>query len=128
MESNHPKALEAKRVSELNRAAREAAKLLIQEAQGRGVRFVEIHPEPEHYEAPAPKRGHMTLAYIEDRRNVLAVASALCHPDDQFDKVKGRIIALRNLMDGRCIALRRPSNALVGTGEWLRGKFRTYGE
>jgi hypothetical protein len=127
MSETHPKALEAaektKERADLNRSFKQ----LLAEMTAEGVRFVEVQPEYDFDDglAKKAKRGRMTIAYIPLGRNVLAVATAICHPSDEFNKTYGRVTAGVRLTRGECIELRKPSNALT-VKQWLTHKFTEY--
>lgn len=126
--SPHPKALEATKRASERRMEREAMKTYIKALQAEGVLFVEVHPESSALESTKPTRhGHMTIAYHPDRRNVVQMATALCHPNDNFCKLTGRFLAAQALAEGRWISLRKPSYIQASTGRWLASIFRTYG-
>lgn len=120
--SQHPKAVEAAEKSAQARQMRETMKEYVKTLTGQGVRFLEIHP---HHKG---KHGHMTVAYIQQRRNIYAVSTALCHPEDDFDKLRGRAIAGNSLAGGQLILLRKPSACHLSVADWLDMKFREYQE
>jgi hypothetical protein len=126
----HPQALEAAQRANERRMERDAMKKHIKACQAAGVLFVEVHPtigviDPN--EKRTVRHGHMTIAYHPDRRNVVQIATALCHPNDNFCKVTGRFTAAMALAEGRSISLRKPSYIQVSTGKWLANVFTTYG-
>lgn len=123
----HPMALEAAKRANERRMEREEMKRYVAALQAEGVLFVEVHPD-NHITTDKPTRhGHMTIAYHPDRRNVVQMATALCHPNDNFCKLTGRYMAAQALVDGRYISLRKPSYIQASTGKWLASIFRTYG-
>jgi hypothetical protein len=101
--------------------------LTVENAQQEGVRFVEIMPMSGFGEAP-PKAGRMTIAYLQDRRNIVTIATAICHRNDEFDKLTGRAMAALNLSEGHTVQLRKPTRVVASTKAWLESVFRTYGE
>lgn len=124
----HPKALEAAQRANERRMEREAMKKYVKDLQAEGLLFVEVHPESSALALEKPTRhGHMTIAYHQDRRNVVQVATSLCHPNDNFCKLTGRFLAAKALEEGRWINLRKPSYIQASTGKWLASIFRTYG-
>lgn len=103
----HPKAVQAHLAAEAVRKHRAVLKALVAQANAEGVRFVEITPWNYITNKPA-KEGRMTIAYLVHHRNVVMVSTAICHPDDKFDKVQGRALAASNLMGQRAILMRVP--------------------
>lgn len=103
----HPAALEAQQKAEKNQIRRAHLKSLVDHATKFGVRFIEI--APYNYEAKKPsKQGRMTIAYLVHHRNVVMVSTAICHPDDQFDKLQGRAFAASNILNHKAILVRLP--------------------
>lgn len=121
--NTHPKALEAAAAAEKRAQERVKMKEAVAKMTGAGIRFLEIHPRHTKKESRIVP---MTLAYFKDRHNIFAVANALCHPDDQFDKVRGRALAGYRLTEGRGVVLRKPSNLTMSDADWLDYKFREF--
>lgn len=120
--STHPKALEAAAAAEKRAAEREQSKKFVADLTRQGVRFLEIHPRNTRSRIPI-----MTIAYMKDRHSIFAVANAICHPDEQFDKVRGRAIAGIRLADQHAIILRKPASCShLSDTQWLDFKFREY--
>ena len=119
--STHPRALAAAEAAKQRAEERALMKAYIADLTAKGVRFLEIHPHNTK-----GRIASMTLAYYKDRHNVFAVANALCHPDDQFDKIRGRALAGTRLVDGSIIALRKPSHVGLTDAQWLDFKFREF--
>jgi len=104
-------------------AEREEMKRVTKLLTDKGVRFVEVHGG---YDENGTPRNHMTLAYREDRRNVVYVATAIVHPNDKFNKAVGRYLAGMRLAGGHAIMLRRPKDACcLSNKEWLHSVFRS---
>lgn len=126
----HPRQIEAqqKAVEIAEGRARNAA--LIAHAQGLGVRFVEVDPQISSMELSTkpPKAGRLTVAYREDRRNIVLISTAICHPGDKFDKRMGRAIAAANMLDAHYIQLRKPTSFNGSLKRWIQHTFMQYGE
>jgi hypothetical protein len=103
----HPKALQAHLAAEAVKKHRAVLKALVDKANAEGIRFIEIAPWNYNTNKPS-KEGRMTLAYLVHHRNVVMVSTAICHPDDKFDKVQGRAMAASNLFGQQAILLRVP--------------------
>jgi uncharacterized protein (UPF0276 family) len=105
----HPLQVEAELFAAKRRAERASMKEAIAHATANGMRFIEIAPTNYTVKPAAPARaGRMTIAYAIDRRNVVGVATSLCHPDDQFDKLLGRYLALEHFINERIVTLHLP--------------------
>lgn len=131
MNSTHPKALEALARAKERADRRVAEKSLVADLTKQGVRFLEIEPEGSYDDKGRlikPKHGRMTLAYFSVGRSIITVSTAICHPNDQFDKLTGRAIAGVNLATDRCIALRKPTSCRMTMKQWLSYKFTEMGE
>jgi hypothetical protein len=118
----HPKALEAQAKAHAHQLKRQVMKALVQKATVEGIRFVEIAPWNHDTDKPA-KEGRMTLAYLVHHRNVVMVATSICHPDDAFDKLHGRALAAANLFGQRAILMRVPVSKGRSMKDALRGIF-----
>lgn len=109
-DTTHPKHIEAQAFAAERHRKRANMKHLLAEATKGGVRFLEI--APLNYRAGMPgvlaREGRMTIAYVVHRRNVVLVATSICHPDDDFDKVQGRFQAAANLSEQRAVLIRVP--------------------
>jgi len=120
-DNTHPQAIAAQARAAEREARRKAAETIVKAAQAQGVHFVEIHPID--YTTPYPhkpaKSGKMTVAYRVDRRNVIAVSTALCHPGDDFDKLEGRARAAVNMAEGHTILLRAPNPRIKSVKDFL---------
>lgn len=125
MNASHPKAVEAAEQAAKRAEQRTMSKALIQELHGKGVRWLEVEPSHGLSADTKNRHGRMTIAYFPLGRNVVAVATSLCHPDDYFDKTTGRARAGLALSQGHYILLRRPSSYETNR-EWLRSKFTEY--
>ena len=90
--AEHPKAVEAK----TRAAIREVEHLKIKKA---------IAGHKLHFHAV----GNYTFCYRVDRRNVLEVASAICHPSDKPDAHQGRVVALERFAAAHRMHLRIPA-------------------
>lgn len=88
----HPKAAEAK----TRAAIREVERLKIKKA---------IADHKLHFHAV----GNYTFCYRVDRRNVVEVASAICHPGDKPDAHQGRVVALERFAAAHRMHLRIPA-------------------
>lgn len=103
----HPKALEAEAKAQANRDVRAKLKAVVEQATSQGIRFIEITPYDYNTDKPS-KVGRMTIAYFIDHRNVVAISTALCHPDDHFDKLVGRALAAHEMLCEHFVQLRIP--------------------
>lgn len=101
----HPKALEAEATAQANRKVRADLKAIVNEATRQGIRFIEITPFNYVTQKPA-KEGRMTIAYFIDHRNVVTISTAICHPDDHFDKLIGRALAANEMFSQHFVQLR----------------------
>ena len=120
----HPMQVEAELFAAERRKKRKAMKAEVLNATNNGMHFLEITPTNYAARPAVPAReGRMTIAYAVDRRNVVAIATALCHPDDQFDKLLGRHIALTNFIDGAYVMLRVPTRQNVSVKQALSMMF-----
>lgn len=127
----HPKALEAQQLATEIAARKRANKEFVQHLTEQGVRFIEVQPESDYDRfgrAKQAKHGRMTLAYVQLGRNLVAVSTTVCHPDDNFDKMIGRSIAGHNMSMGHCIVLRKPTGTALTLRQWLSQKFTEYSE
>lgn len=121
-ETTHPKALEAQQLAEQRAVERAAMKEIVKTATEQGVHFVEIQPVSYTNGNPVPSRtGRMTIAYKPMRRNVIAVSTSICHPDDDFSKLFGRARAAIQMASGHHVLMRVPST--VDTKRFLRNAF-----
>ena len=89
--SEHPKALEAK----LQTALREIERLKIKKA---------VFEHNLHFFA----LGRYTFCYRIDKRNIIEVSSAICHPDDRHDPHMGRMVALSRFAAANRMHMRVP--------------------
>lgn len=124
MTTPHPKAIEAQERAEQRAAERAVLKDIVTQATEQGVHFVEIQPQDYsgNYHDPKPaKAGRMTIAYMVQRRNVIAISTSLCHPTDDFDKLFGRARAAIQMANGHHILMRVPAGESVK--RFLRGTF-----
>lgn len=62
---------------------------------------------------PDGRNPGMTIAWIADRRNIIAVSTALCHPKDNFSKKVGEAYAARSMAQGQAVKLRVPTGVTV---------------
>lgn len=93
MNNEHPKALAARAVAELNRALRSAARAKIAHAKAKhGVRFLTV--------------GKYTICYRVDRRDVIELSTAIKHPNDRFDKHIGQLTAMQRFAANNRIHLK----------------------
>ena len=130
-ETVHPKQLEAQKIAAQRAEMRKANKEFLAELNAQGVRFLEVGPEVDYDRNGRPihaKHGRMTIAYLSMGRNVVAVSTTLCHPDDAFDKQAGRALAGHNMMMGHCIVLRKPTNTALTMRHWLSHQFTEFSE
>jgi hypothetical protein len=118
----HPKAVQAEAAAAASRAHRAVLKKIVEQAHDEGIRFIEIAPWNYNTNKPS-KEGRMTIAYLVHHRNVVMVSTAICHPDDKFDKVQGRALAASNLMGQRAILLRTPVSKGKSMKEALTNMF-----
>lgn len=127
----HPKAEEAMKAAAEHAARKAANKEFVRDLTEQGVRFAEVQPESDYDRSGRPKlakHGRMTLAYVQLGRNLVAVSTTVCHPDDNFDKLIGRTIAGHNMAMGHCIVLRKPTSTNMTLRQWLVHKFTEFGE
>lgn len=130
-DSVHPKALEAAKAAAERAAMKKANKEMIADLHEQGVRFLEVGPEIDYDRNGRPihpKHGRMTIAYVSVGRNVVAISTTLCHPEDRFDKDVGRAIAGHNMAMGHCIILRKPTATALTMRQWLSHKFTEFSE
>ena len=52
--------------------------------------------------------GRYTFCYRIDKRNIIEVSSAICHPDDRHDPHTGRIVALSRFAAANRMHMRVP--------------------
>ena len=126
--TTHPQAIEAQQRAKERANRREAAKVIVKAAQAQGVHFVDIHPldYSEPYPYKPSKEGRMTIAYRVDRRNVIAVSTALCHTGDDFDKLEGRARAAVNMSAGHTILMRAPNPRFKSVKNFLLEAFTVH--
>jgi hypothetical protein len=126
----HPRQAEAQEKARGVAAQRQAAAEIIARAHQDGIRFVEVDPQNSSMELTTkpPKAGRLTVAFLEERRNIVIVSTAICHPGDKFDKRTGRAVAALNMLEGRFIQLRKPTGFHGSTKRWVRHTFMQYGE
>jgi hypothetical protein len=123
---SHPQAIAAAERAKQRDLERRAERATVAEARDFGVRFVEVTPQQLDFTAPdAPvKAGRMTIAYMERGRNIIEIATSICHRADEFNKVTGRALAGLALMNGQSILLRKPTfRRPVPTKQWLISTF-----
>lgn len=133
MSTPHPKALEAQEKAQQRAKRRASLKDIVQSCIKEGVHFIEVVPANyDVFDSPKPpKRGRMTIAfapYQNNSRNIFAVSTAICHPDDEFDKLEGRARAGVNMAKGHHILLRKPTGTPLTTKQWLLHKFTEHSE
>lgn len=126
----HPRQAEAQEKARVVAAKRQAAADIIATAREHGIRFVEVDPQTSSMEftTKPPKAGRLTVAFIEERRNIVTVSTAICHPGDKFDKRTGRAVAALNMIEGHFIQLRKPTSFHGSTKRWVQHTFMQYGE
>lgn len=130
MDTTHPQALAAQKQADERAKKRALEKQVVASCVEQGMHFIEIAPTNDFLEnnLSRGKHGRMTLAYIKMRKNIFAVSTAICHPNDTFDKLTGRVTAAVAMANGRCIQLRKPSGTMLTTKQWLTHKFSEYTE
>ena len=89
--NEHPKAREARKESALRTLQKKAIKHAI---SSHGVHF--------HVS------GRYTFCYRIDKRNIIEVSSAICHPDDRHDPHMGRMVALSRFAAANRMHMRVP--------------------
>ena len=87
----HPKALEARKESALRTLQKAAIK--------RAVADNDVH----FFVA-----GRYTFCYRVDKRNIIEVSSAICHPGDKHDPHMGRMVALSRFAAANRMHMRVP--------------------
>ena len=87
----HPKAREAREKSAIRALEKQAIKHAI---SSHGVHF--------HVS------GRYTFCYRIDKRNIIEVSSAICHPDDRHDPHMGRMVALSRFAAANRMHMRVP--------------------
>lgn len=107
-DTTHPKAIEAQERAAERKQRTIAAKAIVAAATAQGFRFIEITPINLKTGKPCAQ-GRMTLMYRFDRRNVVALSTTLCHPNDSFNKLEGRARAAVNFGEGHVIVMRVPN-------------------
>ena len=131
MSDTHPKSIEARAIAAEIAARKKANKEVVRELTEQGVRFIEVQPESDYDRNGRPKtakHGRMTIAYMQLGRNLVAVATTICHPEDNFDKMVGRSIAGINMAQGHAIVLRKPTHTAMTLRQWLTHKFTEFTE
>jgi hypothetical protein len=112
MSNTHPKALEAQARKERDDKLR---KDLTDKYR---LKFLHRAPMKEH-----GIRG-ITVAYVVDRRNVVHVATTVCHPNDGFNRKTGELQAAANFHEGHGITVHVPLH-IFGTVEvWIKNAFQ----
>jgi hypothetical protein len=126
----HPRQAEAQAKAAEVAQVRKSQREIIDMAMMQGVRFVEVDPMngSMNLDIKPPKSGRLTVAYREDRRNIVMISTAICHPNDKFDKRTGRAIAAANMIADRYILLRKPSSFGGSIKRWIKHTFAQYGE
>jgi hypothetical protein len=126
----HPRQAEAQAKAAQVALNRRAAAEIVALAHDQGIRFVEVDPQTSSMEftSKPPKSGRLTIAFAEERRNIVNIATAICHPNDKFDKRIGRATAALNLLNGQFIQLRKPTSFFGSTKRWLNQTFTQYGQ
>ena len=89
--NEHPKAREAREKSAVRTFEKEKIKHAI---AAHGVHFHES--------------GRYTFCYRIDKRNIIEVSSAICHPDDRHDPHMGRMVALSRFAAANRMHMRVP--------------------
>ena len=89
--ADHPKAREAKDRSARRRHERE----LIKNA---------VATNDLHFHVS----GRYTFCYRVDKRNIIEISSAICHPDDKHDQHMGRVVALSRFAAANRMHMRVP--------------------
>ena len=89
--NEHPKAREARENSAIRTLEKEKIKHAI---SSHGVHF--------HVS------GRYTFCYRIDKRNIIEVSSAICHPDDRHDPHMGRMVALSRFAAANRMHMRVP--------------------
>ena len=90
--NEHPKALEARKNAAIRTFEKEKIKHAI---SSHGVHF--------HVS------GRYTFCYRIDKRNIIEVSSAICHPDDRHDPHMGRMVALSRFAAANRMHMRMPN-------------------
>jgi len=126
----HPRQAEAQAKAAKVALVRKAQGEIIQFAAEQGIRFVEVDPSTgimEESSTKPPKSGRLTIAYVENRRNIVLISTAICHPGDKFDKRTGRAVAALNMFEGSSIQLRKPTSFHGSVKRWIQQTFTQYG-
>ena len=89
--NEHPKAREARKNAAIRTFEKEKIKHAI---AAHGVHFHES--------------GRYTFCYRIDKRNIIEVSSAICHPDDKHDPHIGRMVALSRFAAANRMHMRVP--------------------
>lgn len=89
--NEHPKAIEARKNSAVRAFEKERIKRAI---TTHGVHF---HTS-----------GRYTFCYRVDKRNIIEVSSAICHPGDKHDQHMGRMVALARFAAANRMHMRVP--------------------
>ena len=127
----HPQQVIAQAKAAEVAAMRSQHAAIISHANSIGIRFVEVDPTTGMMEEGSnkpPKSGRLTVAYMEDRRNIVMISTAICHPGDKYDKRTGRAIAAQNMIAGGFIQLRKPTRFNGSLKHWVKHTFMQYGE
>ena len=89
--NEHPKAREARKKSAIRTFEKEKIKHAI---SSHGVHFHES--------------GRYTFCYRVDKRNIIEISSAICHPGDKHDPHMGRMVALSRFAAANRMHMRVP--------------------
>ena len=89
--NEHPKAREAREKAAIRTLEKEVIK---HATSSHGVHFHES--------------GRYTFCYRIDKRNIIEVSSAICHPDDRYDPHMGRMVALSRFAAANRMHMRVP--------------------
>lgn len=112
MSNTHPKALEAQARKE------HADKLRKDLTDKHGLKFLHRAPRKE-----LGLRG-ITVAYAVDRRNIVHVATTVCHPNDGFSRKTGELQAAANFDAGHGITVHVPLHIFGTVETWVKGAFQ----
>lgn len=121
--SVHPKAAEAAQRAEEKRKQREHRKKQRDElaaiAVAAGLKF--FHREPRDY---SDGQHGLTVAYRVLRRNVIEIATAICHPNDNFSKKEGQAVATSGFIEGNTVLLHVASDIFHSPKAFIEHTFR----
>lgn len=83
------------------------------------VHFAHLRPPPCLFKGKLPAKGGITVAFVMPQRKkdkMVTMAFAVCSPQDVFCKRRGRLLALEQMLAGRCVTLPVMAKGVTGVG------------